>query len=75
MSFGDGGDVIGIPSYERPDLLRVKPFDPESSYLYLKVLGDGGIEGGRMPLGGTFDERGVELVRGWIEAGAPTPIY
>lgn len=74
LSFGDGGDVIDVASFERPELVRVKPFDPEASYLYLKVLGDGGIDGGRMPLLGTFDERAPVLIHDWIEAGAPTPI-
>jgi hypothetical protein len=74
LILGDGGDVVGIPSTERPDLLRVQPFDPTLSYLYLKVLGDGGIEGGRMPLDAVdFDPRYAALIGAWIEAGAPTP--
>jgi hypothetical protein len=73
LRLGPGGDVVGVPSFERPDLLRVEPFAPESSYLYLKVQGDGGIDGGQMPLGGTFDPRRLDLVASWIEAGAPSP--
>jgi hypothetical protein len=53
--------------------LRVRPFDPLASYLYLKVLGDGGIEGGRMPRDGDFEQRRVDLIASWIEAGAPAP--
>ncbi len=63
--------LIGVRSTERPDLLRVAPDDPEASYLYLKVRGDGGIEGSTMPLGATFDPRLPSLVLAWIEAGAP----
>ena len=68
---GDGGDVIGVPSTERPELWRVRPFDPEHSYLMLKVSGDAGIDGDVMPVGNGPDSRIVSLVRGWIEAGAP----
>jgi hypothetical protein len=67
----DGGDVIDVPSTERPELLRVRPGAPDESYLYLKVRGDGGIDGARMPLGAPFDPRLPALVATWIEAGAP----
>jgi hypothetical protein len=74
LILGDGGDVVGVPSTERPDLLRVQPFDPTLSYLYLKLVGDGGIDGGRMPLDqAVFDPRYPELIGAWIEAGAPSP--
>jgi hypothetical protein len=74
LLLGDGGDVVDVPSTERPELLRVEPFDPTMSYLYLKLLGDGGIEGGRMPLDeSVFDPRYPELIGAWIEAGAPSP--
>ena len=63
--------IVGVPSIERSDLLRVKPFDPLQSYLYLKVLGDGGIDGGRMPLGSAFNPKTPKLFFDWIEAGAP----
>ncbi len=29
-----GADLVGVPSTERPDLVRVKPFAPEESYLH-----------------------------------------
>lgn len=71
--FGDAGDVIGVRAFERPDLLRVAPGDPDQSYLAWKIAGDPRIDGGRMPLGATFDPRWPVLVRAWIEAGAPSP--
>lgn len=71
LRLGSDGDVVNVRSSERPELMRVRPFDPLESYLYLKVLGDGGIEGGRMPLGGSADPRTAALVETWIEAGAP----
>jgi hypothetical protein len=77
LSFPPGAEaaeLVGVPSTERPDMLRVKPGDPRASYLYLKVLGDGGIEGGTMPLGSTaVDPRVPALFFAWIEAGAPAP--
>ena len=71
--FGDAGDVIGVRSFERPDLFRVAPGDPDQSYLAWKVADDPRIDGGRMPLGATFDPRWPALVHAWIEAGAPPP--
>jgi hypothetical protein len=65
--------LVNVRSTERPELFRVKPYDPINSYAYLKVLGDGGIEGGRMPLNGPYDERLPPLMLAWIEAGAPPP--
>jgi hypothetical protein len=65
-------DLVDVPASERPDLYRVKPGDPIASYLYLKVRGDGGIEGGAMPLGGSpRDPRIADTIFAWIEAGAP----
>jgi hypothetical protein len=68
----DGGNLVNVRSSERPDLFRVAPGDPPRSYLYLKVVGDGGIEGGRMPpTSGAPDEKLRALLERWIEAGAP----
>jgi hypothetical protein len=64
-------ELIDVQSIEMPNMVRVKPGDPLQSYLYLKVLGDGGIDGGRMPLGAAFDPRIPALFFDWIEAGAP----
>jgi hypothetical protein len=76
LSFPPGNEfanVIRVPSTERPALFRVNPGDPLASYLYLKVLGDGGIDGGQMPLGGPYDPALPPLIFDWIEAGAPGP--
>jgi hypothetical protein len=65
-------NIVGIPSSERPALSRIEPFDPESSYMYLKVIGDPSIAGGQMPLGGPFlADATIAMLRDWIEAGAP----
>lgn len=67
----DPPNLVDVPSTERPDMARVRRFDPARSYLMLKVLDDGGIDGGRMPLGGALDPADIETLRSWIEAGAP----
>ncbi len=64
--------LVGIASTEILLLRRVKPGDPEGSYLIHKLEGRPGIVGDRMPLGGPFltlEEIGV--IREWILAGAP----
>jgi hypothetical protein len=66
----DFAQLIDVPSTQRPELFRVAPGDPAASYLFLKLVADGGIEGGPMP-GGAYDPGLVSLFGGWIEAGAP----
>lgn len=66
------GNIVDVPSSERPELDRVEPGDPDASYMYLKVTGDPSISGGRMPLGrDPLSQELVDLLRGWIEVGAP----
>jgi mono/diheme cytochrome c family protein len=43
------GSVLNVVSKEKPDLKRVAPASPETSYLLMKVLGAEGISGKRMP--------------------------
>lgn len=71
LDLGPGGDVIDVASSERPELRRVAPRDVLGSYLYLKVRGDGGIDGDVMPKDRGFDPRIERLVGAWIDAGAP----
>jgi hypothetical protein len=75
MTLRTSGDnfpqIIDVPSSEVPSMVRVRPGRPPDSYLYLKLVGDGGIEGGRMPFGGPYDAGVAELFQAWIEAGAP----
>ena len=54
-----------------PPMVRVKPFAPDQSYLYWKVVPDPRIDGGAMPLNFPFDPRIPALINEWIEAGAP----
>jgi hypothetical protein len=53
--------------------MRVKPGDPENSYLIHKMEGRPGISGRRMPwVGPPFLTDGqILVVKRWIEIGAP----
>jgi hypothetical protein len=43
--------IVGVPSVEEPQFLRVDPGNPDQSYLMLEIENAMGIEGGQMPLG------------------------
>ena len=66
--------IVGVPSIEAPNLLRVQPFLPDSSYLVHKIEGTQALVGGsgdRMPLiGGALTEAEIAVIRAWIAAGA-----
>ncbi|GEM_PF-3105357 len=65
--------LVNVPSKEmlapkHPDMLRVKPGDPDSSYLYWKITKATPGEGSRMPLGAaplTADQ--IMAIRTWIQ--------
>lgn len=61
--------TVGVRSEEKPELMRVHPGQPDSSYLMMKIRGDSEIEGFQMPLIGdklTDDE--IATVAEWISA-------
>jgi hypothetical protein len=63
--------LVGVPSVEVPSLMRVKPSDPDSSYLVRKISGGPGIVGGQMPLGGpALPQATIDTIRQWITNGA-----
>jgi len=63
--------LVGVPSVEQGTLQRVKPADPDNSYIVRKLEGAASITGSRMPLGGPFlDQPTIDKVRAWITAGA-----
>jgi len=65
--------LVGVASVEVPALLRVSPGNPDASYLVQKIEGTAAV-GERMPLGGPpLSQAQIDLVRGWIAAGAPAP--
>ncbi len=63
-------NIVNVASVQNPALSRITPNDPENSYLFRKLTGTN-ISGNRMPLGGTLSAAQIDLVRDWIEAGAP----
>ncbi len=63
--------LVGVPSAEQSSLLRVKPGDPDSSYIVRKLQGGPGISGGQMPLGGPpLPQSTIDTIRQWITDGA-----
>ncbi|MGH8220269.1 MAG: Ig-like domain-containing protein [Steroidobacteraceae bacterium] len=68
------GLLVGVPSAEQPNTLRVNPGNPDASYLVLKLEGASGISGGRMPLGGPYlPQSTIDVIRQWITEGAQPP--
>jgi hypothetical protein len=66
------GNLVNTPSTQQPNLRRVLPFDPESSYLIRKLRGDAGISGDRMPRTGNFlSDAEIARFVTWINEGAP----
>ncbi len=68
-------DRLMEPSAQRPALKLVQPGQPDKSYLWLKVAGDGSITGQRMPidpLGGVRElaQEDLDALETWIIAGA-----
>lgn len=64
--------LVGIPSLEVPELLRVEPGRPEDSYLYCKLVAECDDRiGERMPAGAPpLSDSDLEAIRRWIAAGA-----
>src|SRR5579872_3452378 len=63
--------LVGVPSTEVPSIMRVKPGDPDSSYIIQKLEGHASV-GARMPLGGPYlSSDTIAFVRQWITNGAP----
>jgi hypothetical protein len=77
MNLSDGqayANIVNVQSNES-SLLRVKPGEPDESYLVHKIQGTQGSvggSGGQMPLGGTpLTQAQIDLIREWITDGAP----
>jgi len=64
--------IVGVPSVEEPNFLRVHPGNPDESYLVLKIENAMGIEGGQMPLGeNPLPQATMDAIRQWVTNGAP----
>lgn len=71
-------DLVGVaptnPVALADGLLRVVPFDPESSFLLIKLTGPAAGQGARMPQGSSpLSPQQIDMVRAWIADGAPPP--
>jgi hypothetical protein len=65
------GLLVGVPSTEVPSLMRVKPGDPDNSYIIQKLEGHAAV-GAQMPLGGPYlSTSTIAFIRQWITDGAP----
>jgi hypothetical protein len=65
--------LVGVPSNEVPALLRVRPGDPDSSYIIQKLEGHASV-GAQMPFGGPYlDAATIAAIRQWISDGAMAP--
>jgi hypothetical protein len=62
--------LVNTPSSEVPSLLRVKPGDPDSSYIIQKLEGRAAV-GAQMPLGqAPLPQSTIDIIRQWISEGA-----
>lgn len=63
--------LVNVLSSERGDLLRVKPDDPDNSYIIRKLEGGPEIAGAQMPLNLTpLSQDTINAIRVWISQGA-----
>jgi hypothetical protein len=62
--------IVGVPSAEVSSLLRVKPGDPDNSYLVQKIEGHAAV-GAQMPFGGPpLPAATIAAIRQWVTDGA-----
>ena len=69
------GMIVNVPSQEQPSLLRIKPGDPDNSYLVQKIEGRAAV-GAQMPDGcpatqPCLDQATIDRIRAWVSEGAP----
>jgi hypothetical protein len=63
-------ELVNVPSTSEPVFPRVKPADPDSSYVIIKLEGNQTV-GARMPFGGSpLSASTIQTIRDWIEQGA-----
>ena len=59
--------AVGQPSQQKPSILRIKPGDPENSYLMMKIKHSPAIEGKPMPPGSDrLPEKTIQRIADWI---------
>jgi hypothetical protein len=62
--------IVGKPSTEVPDKMRVAPGHPDRSYLLEKLERETPTDGKKMPPDQHLDAATIQMVRTWIEQGA-----
>lgn len=63
--------LIDVDSVTNPQFKLVKPGNADTSFLFLKIIGDP-LAGNQMPLGqAPLPAETIEVFRSWIESGAP----
>jgi hypothetical protein len=66
--------LVGVASQEVPSLDRVKPGDPNNSYIIVKLTNGPGIVGAQMPFGlPPLPQATIDAIRQWIANGALPP--
>lgn len=71
--------IVNVPSFQQPKVLRVAPKKPDDSYLVQKIMNTPGITGAPMPQGCPVPPPGgsclgvddLPAIRTWIEECAP----
>lgn len=64
-------NLVNVASTNDPAKVRVIPNDADSSYLYIKIIGDPGDGTLQMPIGGNpLSDNEIQLIKNWIDAGA-----
>jgi hypothetical protein len=63
--------LVNVASVEVPGLRRIRPGDPDVSYLVQKIEGRAAV-GGRMPLNSPpLPQATIDVIKQWIREGAP----
>jgi hypothetical protein len=66
------GHLADNPAARAEGLFRVTPFDPNNSFLMIKLTNPTTPQGSRMPLSAPpLSAQDIELIRSWIAEGAP----
>ncbi len=60
-------NLVNVRSFQQPDLFRVKPGEPENSYLLIKFSQSNPMRRGSVMVLG---EEQIDSIRAWIEQGA-----
>ena len=64
------GNIVNVKSSEQPQYMRIKPGEPDSSYIVMKIEGRQKF-GMQMPLtGGALSDKQIQVIRSWVQAGA-----